>query len=354
MFAASHAGRRPRAGLAAAAFAAAAFLVLSGSPLLQAQTPAPACEVSRPVIFAGLDYDSAQFHNAVAKFVLRTGFGCEVDELPGSVIPLINGMARGDVDINMEIWKDNATEAWDQAEAAGQVVDLGANFPDAVQGWFVPRYLVEGANALAPNLKSVADLAEYKALFADPEEPGKGRFYNCIAGWNCEIVNSKKLTAYGLDDDFTNFRPGTGTALDAAIESAILRERPIVFYYWGPTWLLGKIGERIVMLDEPPFDAATWKTFNEEAAPTAATAYPTVEVHVGVNAEFAKAAPDIAAFLSAYAFTGDLVSQALAYMQDNNATADQAALNFLRNNEATWKAWLPADAVPRVLAALAN
>ncbi len=332
----------------------AAALLFSVSLVPAGAQDGPACEVDRPVVFAGLDYDSAQFHNAVAKFLLQHGFGCAVDELPGSVIPLINGMARGDVDINMEIWKDNATEAWDQAEAAGQVVDLGANFPDAVQGWFVPRYLVEGEGAAAPNLKSVADLVQYKDLFTDPEEPGKGRFYNCIAGWNCEIVNTKKLAAYGLDGAFTNFRPGTGTALDAAIESAILRQRPILFYYWGPTWLLCKIGDRIVMLEEPAYEPDAWKTFTEQDAPTAATAYPTVEVHIGANAAFAAAAPDIAAFLSDYSFSGDQVSQALAYMQDNNATADQAAVNFLRNNEAVWTEWLPAAAVARVKAALAN
>lgn len=212
--------------------------------------------------------------------------------------------------------------------------------------------MVEGANAPAPDLRSVSDLPRYRALFSDPQEPAKGRFYNCIAGWNCEIINSKKLAAYGLAEDFINFRPATSTALDAAIESAILRQKPVFFYYWGPTWLLGKIGERIVQLQEPAYDPAVWKTMSEETNPAQATAYPTVEVHVGANKAFAEAAPKIAAFLSAYAFTGAEVSQALAYMQDNNATAEQAAVNFLRNNERVWRAWLPADAVARVTAAL--
>ncbi len=338
------------AALVGALFACA---LPAGAPVAMAQDTG-VCEIGRPVIFAGLDYDSAQFHNAVAKYLLRHGFGCAVDELPGSVIPLINGMARGDVDINMEIWRDNVTAAWDQAEADGKVIDLGTNFPDAIQGWFVPRYLVDGAGAPAPDLRSVSDLPRYKQLFTDPEEPGKGRFYNCIAGWNCEIINTRKLAAYGLDRDFTNFRPGTATALDAAIESAILRKRPVLFYYWGPTWLLGKIGERIVMLDEPAFDPVVWKALSEQDNPAAATAYPTVEVHVGANRAFAEAAPRIATFLGEYEFTGAQVSQALAYMQDNNATADEAAVNFLRNNERVWKDWLPADAAARVTAALAN
>ena len=43
------------------------------------------------------------------------------------------------------------------------------------------------------------DVVRYKYLFRDPEEPAKGRFYKCILGWNCEVVNTNKLKAYGLD-----------------------------------------------------------------------------------------------------------------------------------------------------------
>lgn len=316
-----------------AALVALAFLV----PALAAKPALARCELTRPVVFAGLDYDSARFHNAVAKFVVRHGYGCEVDELPGSVIPLLNGLARGDVDVDMEVWKDQVTEAWTRAEAAGTVVDLGVNFPDAIQGWFVPRYLVEGPDAPAPDLKSVADLAKYKQLFADPEEPARGRFYNCIAGWQCEIVNTRKLVAYGLAEHFTNFRPGSGAALDAAIQSAVLRKKPIVFYYWGPTWLLGKLGGEIVQLEEPPFDAEVWNALSVEEHPTAATAYPTVAVHIGANAAFAKAAPALVEFLRNYETSGQIVSTVLAYMADRNANADQAAIYFLKTWPDLWK-----------------
>lgn len=313
---------------------------------------APKCELSRPVMFAGLDYDSAQFHNAVAKFIVKHGYGCAVDELPGAVIPLLNGLARGDVDVDMEVWKDQVTEAWNKAEASGAVVDLGVNFPDAIQGWFVPRFVVEGESAPAPDLKSVTDLVKHKDLFADPEEPGKGRFYNCILGWNCEIVNTRKLAAYGLTDAFTNFHPGSGAALDAAIQSAVLRDKPIFFYYWGPTWLLGKINDKIVQLAEPPYDPEVWKALGSEEKPAAATAYPTVSVHIGANAKFVEAAPKLAAFLKKYETTGAIVSAMLAYMADRNANADQAAIHFLKTSPDVWTNWVPADVAKRVTTAL--
>lgn len=138
--------------------------------------PAAACELDRPVVFAGLDWDSVAFHNAVARRIIEDGFGCKTDVIPGSTIPLLQGLAQGDIDIAMEVWKDAVTDVWQRALARGQVVEIGINFPDAVQGWYVPRYVVEAS----PDLKSVADLARHAALFRDPEEPSKGRFITAL------------------------------------------------------------------------------------------------------------------------------------------------------------------------------
>ncbi len=335
-----------------AGIAWAALTTLAHGP---ASAQAPRCEVDQKVVFAGLDWDSNAFHTAVAQRIVRDGFGCAVDTIPGSTIPLINGMARGDIQVIMEVWKSNTPPAWTQGVAAGKLVEVGVNFPDATQGWFVPRYLVEGAQAPAKGLKAVSDLPRFKALFSDPEEKAKGRFLNCPAGWQCELFNSKKLAAYGLEADFTNFRPGTGAALDAAIVSAVKRQRPLLFYYWGPTWLLGQLGKDLVMLDEPPFDEAAWKALADARDPKdvkAATAYPVVQVVVGATQAFVDKAPALHAFLKNYRTSGQLVSEALAFMQQTKGTADDAARNFLKTREDVWGSWVPPAVAARVKARL--
>ncbi len=334
---------------------------LVASPLLAGSAFAAAdCEgLDRPVVLAGLDWDSNSFHNGVAGFILENGYGCEIEAIPGSTIPLMNGMIRGDIDITMEMWIPNVREAWEKAEADGDVAEVGVSYPDAKQAWYVPKYLVEGDGAEAPDLKAVSDLPKYASLFSDPEDPDKGRFYNCILGWGCEVMNTKKLIAYDLLESFTNFRPGTGGALSAAIESAILRKRPIVFYYWSPTWVMGKIGDEVVQLEEPPFDEAAWEQLSamaqEDVKPgTPATQWPLTKVSIAVNTEFQKEAPQIIEFLGKYGFVAATVSKALAYMQDNSASADDAAIDWLQNNEETWSAWVPQDVADRVKTALAS
>lgn len=324
---------------------AATFAVLAAPALAQA----PQCEIDRPVMFADLNYDSAQFHTEIAKFIIEHGYGCSVDAIPGDTIPLINGVARGDADIIMEIWTANPAQAWVDAEQAGQTVAMGTTFESSLEGWFVPTSLVSGEGARAPELKSVTDLPRYKELFEDPEEPGKGRFYNCPAGWQCEVVNSKKLIAYGLEDHFTNFRPGTGTALAAAADAAALRERPVLFYYWGPTWLLGK--HDFTQLEEPPFDKAVWDRMLESAAPEQATAYPVSAVIIGANKAFTEAAPNLAAFLKAYDGTVQATQAALAEMQETNAPAAALAKKFLAGDE-SWTNWVPEEVAAAVKAAL--
>jgi glycine betaine/proline transport system substrate-binding protein len=321
---------------------------LAGSAAL---AQAPRCEFDGKIVFAGLDWDSNAFHTALAQRIVRDGYGCAVDTIPGATIPLINGMARGDIQVIMEIWKSNQPPSWTDGVASGKLVEVGVNFPDAVQGWFVPKYLVQGPQAPAPGLKSVADLPKYKALFADPEEPAKGRFLNCPAGWQCELFNSKKIAAYGVSGSFTNFRPGTGAALDAAITSAVKRRRPVLFYYWGPTWLLGQLGDQLVMLHEPPYDAAVWQALSDAKnvdEVKAATAYPTVQVVIGARRDFLDQAPELHRFLAAYRTSGKLVSQALAYMQQTTGSADDAARHFLQARADVWTAWVPPAVAARV------
>jgi len=331
--------------------AAAAGLVLAVPALVASNAQdAPTCDLDREVVFANLGYDSALFHNAVAQYILEHGYGCDTDAIVGETIPLINGVARGDIDVIMEIWTGNPAQAWVDAEAAGAVVPIGSNFPDATEGWFVPRFVVEGPDAPAPGLRSVADLPDYKALFADPENPDMGRFYNCPAGQVCELINSRKLIAYGLDDDYTNFRT-PGVALLAVVESAVLQNEPVLFYYYGPSWLLGKYD--FYQLEEPPFDQAVWDALNANENPTQATAYPVSNVIIGANTEFAASAPNIVAFLDAYETTNALVSEWLAYMQENEASPEEAAEAFLQANPDIWSAWVPAEVAERVNAALA-
>lgn len=334
-------------------------LVLGATACAQAYADDAQCEINKPVVFAGFDWDSIAFHNSVARYIIEQGYGCDTDEIPGSTIPLFNGMFRGNVDVAMEIWTQAVDQMWHDAVDEGVVKEVGINVDDAVQAFFVPRYMVEGDDAVAPDLKSVTDLPQYAKLFADQEEPEKGRFYNCVLGWSCEKINTAKLHAYGMDEDFVNFRPGSGNAVSSAVESALLRKKPILFYYWTPSWLMGKFGDQLVRIEEPAYDEAVWDRViaataddGDLAGVSEATAYPDTQLAIGVNSRFTEKAPQLMEFLSNYHTNSQIVSEALADMQENDTRGDDIAKRFLTQYPDVWTQWVPAEVAERVQSSL--
>lgn len=332
------------------------------SPAESGSTGTACGGLERPIVFGELDWESAQVATWLARIVLETGFGCQTAAIPGTVVPIYQGAIRGDVDVVMEVWIDNVPEQWSEAVAAGTVEQVGLAFDDADQGWYVPRYLVEGdparsIEAAAPDLHSVFDLAKYSALFRDPERPDRGRFYNCVIGWQCELINSVKLHAYGLDDDFTDFKSGTGVALAASLEGAYLRGEPWVGYYWGPTWVLGQLD--LVKLDEPAFDEECWQEYTAlletPDRATEACAYPTSTAVLALGSRFKDEAPaPIRSFFEAYRGSSALLSEALAYMHANDAGPQEAALQLLEAHPELLTEWVDRSTAAGVLAALAD
>jgi glycine betaine/proline transport system substrate-binding protein len=330
-------------------------ICLLATSLLAAPAAAQKCDLDRPIRFAGNDWASNRFHVAVAQVILEKGWSCRTVVVPGTTRPLLEALARGDVDVNMELWKANNRRLWAGMVKAGQVTETkGVTIQGAVQGWFVPRYVIEGDFSrgilpMAPGLKNVRDLPNYKSLFTDPEQPSKGRFYNCRLGWSCERMNTKKLRAYRLAAHYTNYLPESGPALARAIAAAYRRGAPIVAYYWGPTWVLGAYD--LVMLKEPAYDAALWNRLDRARSGQGmqAVAYPQVKVTVAVNTGFAAKAPTVMAFLNKYRMKDRQVSAALARMRrTGDSSGRQTALTFLKKHPEIWTRWLPAGVAKRV------
>tara|TARA_B100000925_G_scaffold57475_2_gene38097 strand:+ start:7582 stop:9441 length:1860 start_codon:yes stop_codon:yes gene_type:complete len=310
------------------------------------------------VVFGDLDWDSSRFHVGVASFIIKNGYECDVDRIPGTTTPLLTALGEKDIHVLMEVWKQNIEDAWALLEKEKKVQDLGINFPDAIQGWFVPRYLVEGDQArgikpAAPNLKSVDNLISHKSLFIEPENPNKGRFYNCMLGWACEDVNTKKLKAYNLLSDFENFRPGTSSALASVIASKYKQGKPFVAYYWGPTWVLGTYD--LIKLKEPTFDPIIWEKLTSGTDLSQAVEYPVVPVNIGVNTKWANNNSELVEFLKKYEMAPGQTSEALAFMhKQKGRTPKDAALNFLKTNIKTWKNWVTPEAFRKVKIAIGS
>ena len=321
--------------------------------LLAQQTPA--ADKPAPIHFGDITWESGSLITEVLRLIVEKGYGFSTDTLPGSTVSLEAALAKNDIQVIGEEWAGRSP-AWVKAQAEGKVFGLGNIVKGATEGWWVPEYVVKGdaergIKAVAPDLKSVADLAHYKNVFRDPEQPDHGRFLNSPSGWTSEIVNTQKLKAYGLTDTYTNFRTGSGAALDAEVTSSVRRGQPVLFYYWSPTPLLGRF--KLIKLDEPPFDAEAWKTLadanNPNPRPTRSMA---AQLTIGVSQPFKAQYPQLVSFFEKVDMPIDLLNKTLAGMSEKHLEPREVAQTFLRDQPQVWKAWVPADVAQKVSAGL--
>lgn len=320
---------------------------LLGLVMLLVGLPALACELDRPVRFAGMSWMSNLMMVEIERTIVEDGYGCNTQIEAGDTVPMIAALVRGDVDIYNELWVDSAPEDWVSANDAGTVESLGSTYSGGIEGWWIPAYVAEEN----PGLRSVYDLPEYAELFEDPEEPGMGRIYNCPEGWVCGAVNNNLLQAFELDDDYVMFSPGSGAALDAAIESNYRRQRPFVTYYWSPTAVLGKF--EMMQLEMPNYQADGHRcNMSPECEDPYAGAYPTARIHKSINTDFGEAAPELKAFFEQVNIPTEEVNKLLAWADEQSAEPDQVADYFFENYEDLWSTWVSAEVAAKVRAAL--
>ena len=311
-----------------------------------------ACPGGHTVRFAGLNWESGEFLTAVMRQVLERGYGCKTETVPGNTVTLEQALANDDIQVIAEEWVSRS-DTWKKAADAGKVRAAGHPFTGASEGWYVPDYMVHGPKATTPELSSVAQLSEpkYVHLFSYPEQPSRGRFLNCPSGWTCEGVNSAKLHAYRLDRAYVDFRPGTGPAMDAAIVSVYAQGQPLLFYYWSPSAIAGKL--KLHRLQEPPWSQACWSDLTSATGrhDQGCTA-PPADIAYGISAPFAGRAPELVQLLDRATVPIDVLNANLVAIVDRHADPDAQAIAFLKERPDLWTKWVDATTAERIQASL--
>ncbi len=314
------------------------LLILSGCSSAPAEEEMP----ERHIVLADPGWDSVRFHNAVVGKVAEVLYNTTWEEVPGSTAITFEALKSGEIDVYTETWSDGIAPYAD-AVANGEIIEKGTNFDDNAQGLYVPAYIVEGDDALAPDLKTVMDLKEYANVFEDPDDPTKGMIYLAIPGWEVNEVLNAKMVAYGLDEFYNYMSPGSDSALAANITAFYEAGEPFVAYYWEPTWVTGKYD--LVLLEDTPYT-------NEEDYYNGINEIPSMNVTVCTRAGFADDNPEMDAFLGNYTTSSQLTSNALAYMQDTGANYEDTAVWFMIQNKDLISSMLPAEDAEALFAAI--
>ncbi len=300
------------------------------------------------VTVANMNWQSAEVLAQIDKLILSEGYGCEVELVPGDTMPTLTSMMeKGEPDVAPEAWINAVREPLDKAVADGKLVYAAPSLSDGgEEGWWIPKYLAEAH----PDIKTIDDALMHPELFPAPEDPSKGAVHNCPSGWNCQITTANFFKAHDAEGKgFVLVDTGSAAGLDGSIAKAYEREQGWLGYYWAPTSILGKY-EMVKLGFNAEHDKAEWDSCTSvlDCASPKKNAWAVSEVYTVVTKSFADRAGPAMDYLSKRQWPNTTVNKLLAWMSDNQATGEEGAEYFLKNNEDVWTKWVSEDVAAKV------
>ena len=306
------------------------------------------------VVVGEMNWASGEFLARLDGLIMKEGYGCEVEYLTAGTMPQITSMnEKGTPDIASEMWANAAAVAIDAAIQENRLVKLNPSpITGAGEGWMMSA----AAAAAHPELKTIDDIIARPDLFPHPEDPSKGGLHTCPSGWGCQLSTNNLFRAFDMEaKGWKLIDTGSGAGLDGSIAKASERGENWLGYYWAPTTLAGKYNLKLVDFnsgfDQDHWDNCIVKPVEECADPQRST-WTVSEVVSLAQVDFATRVPQVADYVKNRTFEADLLNKYLSYMHDNQASGEQAALEFMLNEEAAWTQWVSKEAATQIKKAL--
>ncbi len=293
--------------------------------------------------------------NAIASFIIVNGYNHRVELVESTIKEARGHLINGDIDITLELWRENNLLWLSKAMTDNQVSNLGAIYSGGKQYWIVSKWYAQ-----EHGIESVFDMKEHWQSFLDPDDPSKGLFFNCIFGWTCRDINRVKLQAYGLDKYYNTVSPVSPKSLKSIYVNAQTRKLPVFGYYWEPNSIMTKQDWHI--LTEPDYSEKVWLNIITAASSpaqsslTEACTYQDSGALKVANINLASKAPRVyqmfqkmeidMKFFHSTVLSSDLL--------ENKLAPEILAEKFLKQYPDIWSSWVPDDIQAKIKRALTN
>ncbi|MFJ9547374.1 ABC transporter substrate-binding protein [Streptomyces erythrochromogenes] len=267
----------------------------------------------------------AEVNTAVAAYLLEHELGYKVKTQQMDENPAWDAMSQGKIDAILEDW-GHPQEEKRYVEGNKSVVAAGGLGVTGHIGWFVPKYVADQH----PDITDHKNLNKYADLFKTPESGDKGQF---IKGDPSYVSHDNAL----IENLGLNYKPieaGAEATHLAQLEQLYKNEKPFLTYWWTPQWMNATMD--LVEVKLPPYQDGC-----DADKKAVACAYPDVALKKWMNADFAKEDSDAAQFLKNFTWTTEQQNLVAKYVAADKMTPQKAAEKWVKENESTWKAWLP-------------
>ncbi|MEW2080623.1 ABC transporter substrate-binding protein [Streptomyces sp. NPDC005283] len=267
----------------------------------------------------------AQANTAVAAYILKKELGYTVKTQQMGEVLAWDALSKGDVDAIMEDWGHPKEEK--QYVATKKTVVKGGDLGVTGHiGWFVPKYYADAH----PDVTDAKNLNKYVKDLKTAESGDKGEI---LEGSPDYVTNDDALIKNLKLDLKTNYS-GSEAAQITAMKKYAKAKKPFLTYWWTPQWLNAQID--MVEVKLPQYKAGC------DADPKKiACAYPNTPLQKYFNADFAKSGGEAAQFLKNFKWTTEQQNEVALMIAGEKMSPEAAAEKWVKENESTWKAWLP-------------
>jgi glycine betaine/proline transport system substrate-binding protein len=297
---------------------------------------------------AEMDWASAEFLANLDKVVLEKGFGCEVELVQTSTVAgLSSATEKGTPNVLPELYIQHSRPAVTAAIKENKVAIANPTpYEGIVEGIFVPEYTAKAH----PELKTLADILARPDLFPHPEDPSKGGFLTCPAGWGCERANGNLFRAFDMEaKGWKLIQPGSGAAMAGLIAKATARQDNLFFWYWTPTPVMSRA--KFTQIDYGvPYNEDMWKNCitTENCANPQPTAWGVPEAVTLVTSDVS-ANSGINSYLEKRTLKKDVYDIYLVNMDEKQLTGEEAVLYMLEKDPQVLNLWVEQDVATKIL-----
>ena len=297
---------------------------------------------------AELNWQSGSMIANIDAYILTHGYGHNTELVPGGIDATIQSMmATGSPNIFGEAWTSLLGDSALQYIDNGSLIQVRDEVVvGAGESWYIPSYIQEQYN-----INTIEDVLARPDLFPHPEDPSKGGIVICPEGWSCKKHNENLFRAFDMEaKGWKIIDPGSGTGLNAYWEGQVLKQAGVFGYYWAPTVLVGRLA--MVKLDSDfEFDSAHWSNCiaQLDCADARPMNWPSAATGTIVTPNIDSAVAD---YLTARGLTGDVITSMLVWADDNQATAEDMAVEFLKQHPEIWTTWVTAEAASKITESL--
>jgi len=268
---------------------------------------------------------SANAHVAAAILTQELGLTVEIVEVDENAQWV--GLADGTLDAVLEVWPSGHADNYaTYITELGSVEDAGPLGAIGQIGWFVPTSVL----ADHPEMVTWEGLRGNEGIFATTETGSSGRFLAA----DPSFVQFDEQIIRNLGLDLTVVQSGSEAAQLAAVEAAIARDEPVLFYFYTPHWLHARHDLTQVALP-------AWSDGCETPAEARECGYPEDVLFKAFHSGLATRLPDAYAFLRALRLSNADQNAITFAMDVEGLDATAAARAWVDANEAVWRTWLP-------------